>query len=346
MITKEAEGRPEGAAPGEPERGRSEAGPSPDPGGGDAVARFVHSAILRRWRGLSESVPAALDSDAEAIHNLRVSSRRLRAVLTVFGGYLRTGRAKRVGKALRKVTRGAGGAREWDVHGEALARQHAASTREGERAAIEHMLELVDARRAHEHARMARRLAKIDFGRLGRDVRWLAEHLVSAAAGPALPEAAWGVLEPLLRDAFCGMPRLRERERADEMHALRIAVKRLRYAIELLEPAFADGHARLLARCKQLQDVLGRHHDLVMLDELLSRTLSRLSEHGRGTLADGLLPPLERLRGERREQYLEFCGVTTLLDDESFADEVRRGLRMPRRIGASESGERETGARS
>lgn len=341
MSTNPEDHRPESAAAGtptvrlHPERAEADG----EAGKADPVARFLHSAILRRWRGLAESVPAALDADAEAVHNLRVSSRRLRAVMTVFASHLRSNRAKKVGQALRKVTRSAGGAREWDVHGETLARQHAASTREGERAAIEHMLELVDARRAHEHARMTRRLAKIDFARLGRSVRWLSEHLVSTATGQALPQAAWSVLEPLVREALCGMTRLRERERADEMHTQRIAVKRLRYAIELLEPAFADGHARLVARCKQLQEILGRHHDLVVLDELLSRTLARLSEHGRTTLADGLLAPLERLRGERRDQYLEFCGVTTLLDEESFADEVRRGLRLPRRVGQSVSGE-------
>lgn len=295
----------------------------------DAYTRFVHDTIQKRWRALENSAPTAqTGEDVEALHQLRVAARRLRTTIHNFATVLPPKRAKRSEKLLRKVMRVVGAPREWDVHGETLARLHAATPSEIERAAIEHVLELVDVRRSHERAEMVRRLAKIELDKIGRDIRWLADHVASAGRPADLAHVAQSLLEPLAREAFASLGRQRERERPDELHAVRIACKHLRYALELLEPAFADGHARLLSRCRHLQDLLGRHHDLFMLEELLTRTLGRLNEHGRATLAEGLLGPLERLRSERRDQYVEFCGATATLDSDSFIGEIRRGLRV------------------
>lgn len=302
---------------------------APPADGPDAISRFVHDAIQKRLRTLeSSSAAARTGEDVEALHDLRVASRRLRATVTLFADLLPGKRVKRSGKLLRKLTKLLGAPREWDVHAETLARLHAATPHDGERAATEHLLELVDARRGHERAEMTRKLGEIDLDKISRDMRWLSDHVATVGLPADLPHAAFDVLQPLAREAFSGIARLRERERPDDLHALRIQCKHLRYALELLEPAFCDGHAKLLSRCRQLQEVLGRHHDLVMLEELITRTLGRLSEHGRTALAEGLLGPLERLRSERREQYVEFCNATAMVDAESFTSDVRRGLRL------------------
>lgn len=295
----------------------------------DAGARLIHDAILKRWKALAQNADACrLGQDVEALHDLRVASRRLRAVLRVFAERLPGKRRRRAGKALKKMTRLLGSTREWDVHAETLARLHAGTPREVERAALEHVLELVDVRRGHERAAMQRELEELHVARLERDVRAIAEHVALADGEAGLPALSWQVLQPLAREAFEELPRLRERERPEDLHAMRIACKRLRYALELLEPAFCDGHAKVVTRCKHLQELLGRHHDLHVLEEQLTRTLSRLTEHGRDALAEGLLGPLERLRCERRDQYIEFCGATAMLDTDSFLEEVRRGLRL------------------
>ncbi|MDE2639541.1 MAG: CHAD domain-containing protein, partial [Chloroflexota bacterium] len=49
-----------------------------------------------------------------------------------------------------------------------------------------------------------------------------------------------------------------------ELHALRIRVKRLRYALEFLAPLYPKAAARLLPRLVELQDGLGRHQDAVI----------------------------------------------------------------------------------
>lgn len=292
-------------------------------------AEVVEHAVLKQWRMLARCEPGARrGDDLEALHDMRVASRRLRAALRTFGPWFPPRKLARVRKRVRKLTRALGAAREWDVHGETLSGLHAGAGPELERAAIEHILELVDARRLSERTAMTRALDRLDLEQLERDLAALLAQLdpdeVPHDPGPA----AWEVLEPLVQAAFGAVARLQEKERADEMHAMRIGVKRLRYALELLEPAFDGSHGRLIGRTKSLQGVLGKHHDLVLLEELLARALKRLSEHGRRALADGLVGPLERLRVERRERYAEFVAATQGVSAASFAEEVRRGLHV------------------
>ena len=49
-----------------------------------------------------------------------------------------------------------------------------------------------------------------------------------------------------------------------DLHALRIRVKRLRYALEFLAPLYPKAAARLLPRLVALQDGLGRRQDAVI----------------------------------------------------------------------------------
>ena len=58
----------------------------------------------------------------------------------------------------------------------------------------------------------------------------------------------------------------------DALHAVRIKVKRARYAAE-----FADAQAYVKA-AKSLQDVLGEHQDAVVADERLRALVTRLPE--------------------------------------------------------------------
>lgn len=98
---------------------------------------------------------------------------------------------------------------------------------------------------------------------------------------------AWGVDDAMRRIAIVRFaevltlaPALRH-GRTAELHDLRIACKRLRYALERFtprEPALLDGATRLA----QLQDVLGDLHDrdvlLAIMPRDVSATMHRLRE--------------------------------------------------------------------
>lgn len=65
--------------------------------------------------------------------------------------------------------------------------------------------------------------------------------------------------------------------RVRELHDLRIALKRLRYLLEVFDATFRDDLASHLADLRALQDLLGRIHDRDVQIPLLERHLDWLS---------------------------------------------------------------------
>ena len=83
------------------------------------------------------------------------------------------------------------------------------------------------------------------------------------------------------------------------LHGARIAVKRLRYAIETLGPA--EGEAALARRARDLQHALGDVHDTALLRDRIGRRVRRLREHGADVGAAALGPLIELVEASRRE---------------------------------------------
>jgi hypothetical protein len=67
------------------------------------------------------------------------------------------------------------------------------------------------------------------------------------------------------------------------IHELRIAAKKLRYAMEVLDPVWPGGLQARIAQARALQDAGGTYHDWCVLCEELKREIRRLdrrnSEH-------------------------------------------------------------------
>lgn len=89
------------------------------------------------------------------------------------------------------------------------------------------------------------------------------------------------------------------REHIERLHLLRIAVKRLRYALELFEPALDGGSAKCHARALAVQDLLGEHHDLVVLSDRVEHAAKMLHDNKRKVLSAGLAKLAANLRAEQ-----------------------------------------------
>lgn len=71
-------------------------------------------------------------------------------------------------------------------------------------------------------------------------------------------------------------------EDSGALHDLRIAAKRLRYSLETFAVAFPAGTAQAYAnRVRDVQDVLGRIHDVDVLEGLLAGRIRRMDEEAR-----------------------------------------------------------------
>lgn len=268
------------------------------------LSLLLHRALEPRLRRLLELCSVAgWQEDPEGLHQVRIASRRVRAVLDLVDPELYPGFRKHE-RHLRRLTKALGTARELDVHAATLEALKSPFPEPLHGAAIEFLLEGLDRRRRKARATMARALQRVVLKDLDRllappEAR---EPLVMAE----LPKAVWACLEPWLRAVEDPLPGLLEREDAEAMHVFRIRVKRLRYTLEILEPAFPAPLEDHLQRLKALQTALGRHHDDTMLEAFLWQIHGSLVTRQRPVLASGVLELLGGVAEERRDCFDRF----------------------------------------
>jgi CHAD domain-containing protein len=234
----------------------------------DASAAEAFSANLARatddivWNGAC----ALEGSDPEAIHQLRVATRRLRAVLSIYRKLLAEDARNALRDSVRTVSDPLGAARDADVFvGEILAPVLEQMPDDADLAALAEAAE--NERKARWDA--ARETIRSEaFGRLIETAHALASAPKprSVEAGLALAAPAHKFAERWLRKRH---GRLREAGRhlrrmdAPARHRLRIEAKKQRYAAELLGPLFRDRksaatYAKALSR---VQSALGAIND-------------------------------------------------------------------------------------
>lgn len=241
----------------------------------------IDTLLSARIDGLEASVPAALGGEPEAVHQARVASRRLREVVPILERV--TPSARRAGEAVRRVTRALGPVREVDVStalhaewtqatpGHPLARAAVARA-----LARERVTALGSMRRSLSPAQLAKlRLA------LETLVRTTSGVPVAAVAGMVqarVAQRAQRVVRALERLGVMYAP--------ERLHAVRIAVKQLRYALEVRGRLCRVATAASLRQLRAVQEVLGRAHDLHVLGEHLRRVDARLVTRSRPAAAD------------------------------------------------------------
>lgn len=237
--------------------------------GTDASAREAISAALASgYQRLVAHDAATRLGDAEGLHQMRVATRRLRSDLRTFRPLLDAAWAAALRDELAWLARLLGEVRDLDVQ---LAR-----LRETAGDLLEDLGPLVSSLEAR---RDDGRQALLEALRSDR-YRSLLDRLVDAVrdplAGPRAEKRAARVLPPLLARAWAAVePAGSTLGRADPVeryHAVRIGVKRLRYAAEATGPALgpaARRYERLAAAAGELQDALGAmHDDAVEIDEV------------------------------------------------------------------------------
>ena len=206
-------------------------------------------------------------ADPEYLHQMRVAVRRLRACLRLFAQLLPAAELDALLPGLRHLMQALGRGRDLDVlQAELLAPVVAAMPDDARLAAL---LAAVDRRRQGAHAAIRRQLDDPAHGRLLLALTALLQRAANTAAEACAADFSAERLRPLRR-------RLRRLARAatpgdaTAVHAVRIAVKRLRYALEFFQPLTGRRVQRQAARLAGIQDTLGQINDLANAERLLA----------------------------------------------------------------------------
>lgn len=241
---------------------------------GEAFAALF-GAALRQAGANARGVLTA--SDPEFLHQMRVGLRRLRSLLRAYRGVVSRKQARPIARALRRVVPPLGAARDWDVFCQWLAGEAKAA----DAGAAEVRAVLLRARKRRSAARRAARdmVASWTFQRLLlRALRWLTNApwaMRSEAREAPLQQFARAALEKLHRKTVEHAHGI-DWEDVKRRHALRVKVKRLRYASGFFAGSFAQAETRpYIRRLQSLQDILGELNDVAVARRFLAEIVPR-----------------------------------------------------------------------
>ncbi|VTS03472.1 CHAD domain-containing protein [Tuwongella immobilis] len=282
----------------------------------------IRAALGIRLQSVAEFLPKVqiVGSDqAEAIHQLRVSTRRANAVIRIFGDVLPFKWAKQLRRCLRSIRQAAGDARDADVFIEFLA-QHPTPKRVN--ATIDAFLRgylLALRSEAQQRLNDAVRLHRPDLEQFQVDLNGglfekirpeRAERNLTDLAAISIPECIRAVEEAAVR-----MPTI-----VEELHQIRILGKRLRYSMEVFSncyaPPFRD---RYYPAIERLQKLLGEINDLSGANQRLLKVAESIrqfqADHSEKRIdafqewANGFMRPIPELREAFQSWWIDWRGL-------------------------------------
>ena len=221
------------------------------------------------------------DDDVRALHRTRVASRRLREVLPLLelDGEL----TSKLGRRLRKVTERSGTVRELDVLLLVIDELRRAGRYPD--AALTRVAASVLEQRGRARARLMAKAPVDELGRLARKLEKIARVLEAqdaAARGRRNQPRSleWAIDARIARRASTVSAALSAAGALylpDRLHAGRIAVKKLRYAMEMSADIAHLKSTPDLEQLVHVQDILGRLHDLQVLVDHVRKVQASLT---------------------------------------------------------------------
>lgn len=258
------------------------AGLKPD----DSMPQAARKVLKLQYRHMLYNEPGTRrGEDIEALHDMRVAIRRMRAAFRVFGDYIDMTEAGPALKGLRRTGRILGAVRDLDVFWEKV--QHYLETLpEGaagdleplhtewvrkRSAARQRMLAYLDSKRYRKFKHDFEALCQAStaweyaaFNAKGEPRPYRLRHVVPAAVLRRL-------VAVLAYDEWVSAPDVP----VERLHQLRIAAKRLRYSLEFFQEVLKPHATQVIEQIKTLQDHLGDLQDAVVANQILESFLTR-----------------------------------------------------------------------
>lgn len=231
-----------------------------------ATLRFHFEKMLDHEEG------TRLGEDPEELHDMRVSTRRMRMALRVFADYLDRDTMRPVLKGLRRTGATLGAVRDLDVFSEKT--NHYVAGLPAERTGdLDRLLEAWHGERVRQRERMVEYLDGPRYRRFVETTRELLDgpldRLVPECGGVHRPQRVSQVLPGVLYQDMAAVWVFEGQVNGLDtplvtFHALRKSCKGLRYTLEFFEGVLGPGAKQLIRTVKDMQDHLGDLQDAVV----------------------------------------------------------------------------------
>lgn len=253
---------------------------------GEAAKRVLSARLGEVAKLLPRAVKSEeTDRGIKAVHELRVATRRASAAVGVFADVLDEDQVRKARRRLRRIRRAAGAVRDCDVHSEvligALCRDDDATTRKN----VRRVARELRSRRSHAMPDLVALAERWPAAKLRKRFAKLAM-VAKTDDGPTLGDIADRVIrreiEAVVRAGTADLTDL------ENVHEVRVCLKHLRYAAEVVAPCLGPTWAKsLLPRMIELQGVLGDINDTCLLLQVLERAETVKALSGKASTGDG-----------------------------------------------------------
>jgi CHAD domain-containing protein len=289
---------------------------------------------LHFTRMLANEAGTRLGEDPEALHDMRVATRRMRAAFALFGPHFDEKVLKQFGKGLRRAGRTLGAVRDLDVLLD-KARAHVASLPPESAGSLDPLLAHWETARDVARRQMldtldgsAYREFVADFGAFlttpGAGARSIAEDepvpFQVRHVAPSLIITHYESVRAFER-LLPGAPLL-------TYHALRIDCKGLRYALEFFRDLLGDEAPALIKQVTGMQDLLGELQDAHVAETLLDGFLRDHRKAARKRPAELSLAGVEAYREVQLARQAELVAAFPAPWAEVVGPDFRRKLAL------------------
>lgn len=229
------------------------------------AAREILSHQFSKLTEVEKSVRDA--QDIEAVHDMRVAARRINSALRLFKKYLPRKRVKKIREVLERLRDALGSARNLDVLLENLHEYRAKGSAQGD----DELQRVVEAWTTERTAQQHALVQILDSAEYDAWKKRFEEFLHAPAKkdsptiAQVVPELIWQQYSPVR--VYEGKL---DTSTLQELHALRIDLKRLRYTLEFFADAFGGKPSALIDPLVKLQDQLGVIQDAVVARQKLT----------------------------------------------------------------------------
>jgi CHAD domain-containing protein len=233
-----------------------------------AVCVYGAEVTQKHLSAFRKEIPGALRSrDIEYVHRLRVASRRLDTAVLVFHFCHPKKRVKTWQKDLHNITDVLGQARDLDIQAASVKTYLKGSLSTDQHPGVRRLLLRNRQKRKSVQVKLLDALKSLDQHQtlVSLDVRTskLLKTL-KVPAGQGLEEIsayAGRTIQPVLEEFLSYDSFVNQVDAVEELHAMRIAAKKLRYTMECFSGIFPERLAEYLSTMRVIQEQLGTIHD-------------------------------------------------------------------------------------
>lgn len=262
--------------------------------------------IRQQLRTLTRALPAAQKGDAERLHEARVATRRLRERLPLV---LPSSSGRKLVRKVRRLSRVLGPVRELDVALQTLDELNQPG--DVPSAALVKLRQLLRQERLRLYADMSSQVEQIDVDKLRRRAVAAVRKGHRATSRSQDPTRLMAAQERAARRAVslrAAVDNAAGLYLPDRLHEVRIAVKKMRYALELVRELSGSRATARINTLKNAQDLLGRMHDLEVLIGRV-RAVQGSSSAANLRLSAGLDRLVRRLETECRQFHGHYMAL-------------------------------------